>query len=644
MFALPVLTHVTPPISKASPSLPRFAVAMAPSGASRADRAQAQQFSTDPLAGPESHKTNWTAFVPAIYLAPVIALFARLLIGLHGLRRMARRSEPIYDPTIRKLVQEMWLQSEAFLRPRVMLSRDVVAPVTFNTDEVWILLPESWPEWSEGKLRAVLLHEMTHVRRDDSANLLLAALATCVFWFNPLAWFLKRQLAALAEEACDEAVVARETSPQTYANYLIDFASDVRLAAHSMAFVRRSSLQRRIERIFRNTPGTERGRKLLTGAALALFFPALYLTAAMRFDEPPNSKKDWTLWPKYAQVFALSPAAVAALEASLNDNPEDLQARMELTVYYAYHKNNEEMYTKHVVWFARHHPEIGSLSMTATNYAWITQSNEESKRQIEAAWEEALARHNDSPTVISNAAAFIVHTDPSRALQLLKKAEALDSAHPEMYRSRIVAIYVTAEMKTMHPDGKFNGIDMQPETALGLRDRLETSNDAALLAETGKAIVEFGIQLHAEAQSKHGLELIQEAIQLDPNNPAWKEALEWAQTEPQRLANYEKVARAGAPQPGVVRIGSKVAEASLVTKIDPVYPPLAKEARIQGNVEFSIRVGTDGKVESLSLVRGHPLLVNAAKDAVSKWVYHSATVDGKPIPFETEVIVPFHLN
>jgi len=94
----------------------------------------------------------------------------------------------------------------------------------------------------------------------------------------------------------------------------------------------------------------------------------------------------------------------------------------------------------------------------------------------------------------------------------------------------------------------------------------------------------------------------------------------------------------------VVRIGSAVAEASLIDKVDPVYPAVALAARIQGTVEFTVTVGPDGKVESLELVRGHPLLVQAAKAAVLQWLYHAATQDGKGVRFVTQVLVPFRIS
>jgi periplasmic protein TonB len=67
---------------------------------------------------------------------------------------------------------------------------------------------------------------------------------------------------------------------------------------------------------------------------------------------------------------------------------------------------------------------------------------------------------------------------------------------------------------------------------------------------------------------------------------------------------------------GPVRIGGRVAEANLMRQVQPTYPPLAKSARVQGAVEFTATISKDGTIENLQLIRGHPLLVNAAKDAV----------------------------
>ena len=72
-----------------------------------------------------------------------------------------------------------------------------------------------------------MIHEREHARRRDPLVQWLALLNRCVFWFHPLAWWLERKLAALAEEACDAAVLAGGHAPHDYARYLIEMARSV---------------------------------------------------------------------------------------------------------------------------------------------------------------------------------------------------------------------------------------------------------------------------------------------------------------------------------------------------------------------------------------------------------------------------------
>jgi TonB family protein len=90
---------------------------------------------------------------------------------------------------------------------------------------------------------------------------------------------------------------------------------------------------------------------------------------------------------------------------------------------------------------------------------------------------------------------------------------------------------------------------------------------------------------------------------------------------------------------------STVADApELIEKVDPVYPPLAKQARISGQVRFTVVIGKDGKVLKIQLVSGHPLLVAAARDAVQKYVYKPALLNGNPVEVEMRVDVSFLLG
>ncbi len=96
--------------------------------------------------------------------------------------------------------------------------------------------------------------------------------------------------------------------------------------------------------------------------------------------------------------------------------------------------------------------------------------------------------------------------------------------------------------------------------------------------------------------------------------------------------------------PKRVRVSSILVESNLVYRVQPVYPALAKTTRVQGVVEFTAIISKEGKIENLQLVRGHPLLVKAAKDAVLQWRYKPTLLNGQPVEVVTSILVNFTLN
>jgi protein TonB len=104
---------------------------------------------------------------------------------------------------------------------------------------------------------------------------------------------------------------------------------------------------------------------------------------------------------------------------------------------------------------------------------------------------------------------------------------------------------------------------------------------------------------------------------------------------------------AKAAPPAVVprlKIGGNVLQGKLVYGPKPVYPPLALRARIEGTVQFTAVVGRDGTVQSLTLVSGHPLLAQAALEAVRQWRYAPTLLNGEPVEVISPIVVEFSLN
>jgi len=92
-----------------------------------------------------------------------------------------------------------------------------------------------------------------------------------------------------------------------------------------------------------------------------------------------------------------------------------------------------------------------------------------------------------------------------------------------------------------------------------------------------------------------------------------------------------------------VRVSSGVALGLLIREVKPEYPPLAQQARIQGIVTLQALIGKDGSVQNLRVISGHPMLVQAAMEAVKQWRYKPYYLNGEPVEVETQINVNFTL-
>jgi periplasmic protein TonB len=96
--------------------------------------------------------------------------------------------------------------------------------------------------------------------------------------------------------------------------------------------------------------------------------------------------------------------------------------------------------------------------------------------------------------------------------------------------------------------------------------------------------------------------------------------------------------------PQRVRVSQGVTQGLLLHKVTPQYPPLAKQARIQGTVVLSALIGKDGSIQNLHVVSGHPMLTNSALEAVKEWKYKPYILNGEPVEVETTINVNFSLS
>lgn len=195
--------------------------------------------------------------LPWIYAAGVVAVAIRFIAGAVRTRRLLAGSVPVSRPGIPR-------------RVRVVESPNAPVPLVWGIIRPVIALPSASRSWSPERLRTVLLHELIHLQRRDLLAQVLAQVACCLHWFQPLAWIAARELRRERERACDDAVLDRGIAAPEYAGHLVDLVRGLTVEAPAMAEA--SDFEGRVRALLdrsRNRAPLTR-RLVLIGASLAL--------------------------------------------------------------------------------------------------------------------------------------------------------------------------------------------------------------------------------------------------------------------------------------------------------------------------------------------------------------------------------------
>ena len=249
--------------------------------------------------------------VLAIWLAGVVAILGRLIVGLLAVQWLSRRTERVTDapwlPRARALAAEIGIRSNlTFLR-----SARATMPMAWGILRPSVLMPADADSWPADRLRIVLLHELAHVKRRDCLTHVLAQIACAAYWFNPLVWIAARHVRSERERACDDLVLAAGTRGSDYADQLLEVARVMRsgrfpalLTGATLAMAHRTQLEGRLIAILDPKVPRSSLSRARTAGATALVACALLPLATLQpwaYAEPAAA-------PASAQTFELAPS------------------------------------------------------------------------------------------------------------------------------------------------------------------------------------------------------------------------------------------------------------------------------------------------------------------------------------------------
>ena len=250
-LAMPHWTIETPSLLSSGPAGEAPAEAIAPAARLSPMQVDAAATPARVTPAPAHARIGTAAAASAAYAIPAAILLLITFLALARLIALQARADVLVDGH--------WLSALARAQRRMgfkhgtalLTSNELASPISWGLMRPVILLNTRAVEASS-EAEAIIAHELAHVARMDWAKLLLARVATALFWFNPFVWVLAREAHQLREEAADDAVLAADIADTDYAQLLVGVArhecTGLLLGAHGVA-PSRSSLARRVARV-----------------------------------------------------------------------------------------------------------------------------------------------------------------------------------------------------------------------------------------------------------------------------------------------------------------------------------------------------------------------------------------------------------
>ena len=229
--AAPALERFVPawkvPGIASEPQRAECGVRLSRTTSSRFDRlttSESTQPSGPPARAARAAAESYASLPENLWLAGVAVSFLALLIGLARLAWIVSRARELHEGAWIRIAGEVSREYGLRRRVRLLQSAHPTLLATWGWARPRVVLPAGAADWSDDRVRIVLLHELAHVVRNDWATQVFAALVRSVYWFSPFVWIAGRRLRQESERAADDAVLNRGIDGATCASELLTLA------------------------------------------------------------------------------------------------------------------------------------------------------------------------------------------------------------------------------------------------------------------------------------------------------------------------------------------------------------------------------------------------------------------------------------
>ena len=531
--------------------------------------------------------------------------------GFWRLRQYRRHSRPL-DPA------SSW-GVEADLR----ISDAVASPVTFGLRKPVVLLPANFPELDARLQEAILCHEVLHVRRRDWLFTLAEEVVRALFWFHPAIWWLLGEIGLAREQAVDREVIELTQQREEYLDALLAIAgARPRLdLAPAPLFLRKRHLRQRVVSILKEVRMSKARLISALTAGLGILAVACWLvTSTFPLTAAPQAPDGPGVTVDMGGAAVLHRSPVIYPEAARKAGVEGT-VTLEVTTDAGGNVSDARVISGPV-------PLRRSAIQSVLQWH-LMKTSASDVRTVSITYQLPVGNENQAAPMPRTVAE--IHTTPSPAA-------------------------VPAVAPTPRPDplsgkklSRINIVGLPDQARADLLSQLPVHEGDTLsresLARTFQVVREFDEHLNTRISAD------------ESGNPTLQISAPGGGVVGGVIGGVPGGVIGGiigsvppaaprAPVDGTKRItiGGNVQQVKLIYQPKPIYPSEAKQARIQGVVRFRAIIGADGKINDLTVMDGHPLLVPAALAAVKEWIYEPTLLNGEPVEVQTQIDVNFTLS